>query len=161
MSATITHSISHGSFTIERVFPGVTPMRVFEAFSTPQGKAAWFAAPEGQWEPIERVFEFRVGGRERLFGRWASGDTTDFDARYHDIVPGERIVYAYDMWHQGRKLSVSLATIEFKPDGQGTRLIMTEQGAFLDGYDDAGSRERGTRILLDRLGDAVTAPACG
>jgi hypothetical protein len=29
---------------------------------------------------------------------------------------------------------------------------MTEQGAFLDGYDDAGSRERGSNFLLDALG---------
>jgi uncharacterized protein YndB with AHSA1/START domain len=151
MSETLTRSISHGSFTIERTFDGVTPMRVFEAFSTPQGKAAWFAAPQGEWEPLERIFDFRVGGRERLWGRWKSGDETDFDARYFDIVAGERIVYAYDMWHQGRKLSVSLATIEFKPAAGGTLFRMTEHGAFLDGYDDAGSRERGTIDLVGQL----------
>jgi len=32
---------------------------------------------------------------------------------------------------------------------------MTEQGAFLDGYDDAGSRERGTQQLLDALGASL------
>jgi hypothetical protein len=41
-----------------------------------------------------------------------------------------------------------------KPKGAGTRLVVTEKGAFLDGYDDAGSRERGTGLLLDRLGVA-------
>ena len=145
------HSVVHGSFAIERIFPGVTPKRVYDAFATPEGKAAWFAAPEGQWEPLERIFDFRVGGRERLHGRWASGDETDFDAKYFDIVPGERIIYAYDMWHQGRKLSVSLATIEFKPAAGGTLYRMTEHGAFLDGYDDARSRERGTIDLVDQL----------
>ncbi len=30
-----------------------------------------------------------------------------------------------------------------------TRLLVAEQGAFLDGYDDAGSREHGTGQLLD------------
>jgi hypothetical protein len=49
------------------------------------------------------------------------------------------------------KISVSLATIEFEPAGGGTKLILTEQGAFLDGYDDAGSRERGTGGLLAAL----------
>jgi len=33
----------------------------------------------------------------------------------------------------------------------GTRMSVTEQGAFLDGYDDAGSRERGTGSLMDQL----------
>ena len=41
--------------------------------------------------------------------------------------------------------------MEFLPAGSATRLIVTEQGAFLDGYDDAGSREQGTRWLLDKL----------
>jgi hypothetical protein len=36
---------------------------------------------------------------------------------------------------------------------------MTEQGAFLDGYDDAGSREHGTAILLDRVGASLVEPA--
>ncbi len=52
------------------------------------------------------------------------------------------------------KISVSLATVEFKPAGSGTRLVFTEQGAFLDGHDDAGSREQGSRSLLDKLGTA-------
>ena len=39
-----------------------------------------------------------------------------------------------------------------KANGTGTRLVMTEQGAFLDGYDDAGSREHGSNLLLDALG---------
>jgi uncharacterized protein YndB with AHSA1/START domain len=152
MSETIARSISHGAFTIDRTFPGVTPARVFEAFATPEGKAAWFAAPDGEWETIERIFDFRVGGRERLKGRWKSGTVTDFDAKFFDIVPGERIVYAYDMWHNERKLSVSLATFEFKPaPGGATQFRMNEQGAFLDGYDDAGSREEGSIQLVGQL----------
>ena len=50
---------------------------------------------------------------------------------------------------------MSLATIEFKPAGKGTRLVLTEQGVFLDGYDDAGSREHGTGHLLDALGASL------
>jgi hypothetical protein len=33
--------------------------------------------------------------------------------------------------------------------------MVTEQGAFLDGYDDAGSREDGTSHLLDALGASL------
>ncbi len=33
---------------------------------------------------------------------------------------------------------------------------MTEQGAFLDGFDDTGSREHGTAKLLEALGAALT-----
>ncbi len=50
-----------------------------------------------------------------------------------------------------RRISVSLATVEFKPAGSGTRLTFTEQGVFLDGYDEPAAREHGTRALLDKL----------
>jgi uncharacterized protein YndB with AHSA1/START domain len=76
---------------------------------------------------------------------------TDFQAHYLDIVPLRRIVYAYNMHVNEKKISVSLATIQFESLNKGTRLIVTEQGAFLDGYDDAGSRERGTGSLMDAL----------
>jgi uncharacterized protein YndB with AHSA1/START domain len=42
-----------------------------------------------------------------------------------------------------------------KAKGTGTRFVMTEQGAFLDGYDDAHSRERGSNFLLDALGNSL------
>ncbi len=51
---------------------------------------------------------------------------------------------------------LSLATVEMKAKGAGTLLVVTEQGAFLDGYDDVGRREHGTGFLLDRLGASLT-----
>lgn len=48
-----------------------------------------------------------------------------------------------------------LATPQLEPAGRGTRLKVAEQGAFLDGFDDAGSREHGTGKLLDALGASL------
>jgi hypothetical protein len=56
-----------------------------------------------------------------------------------------------------RKVSVSIATFEFRDSGTGTKLIMTEQGAFLDGYDDNGRRQQGSLELMDKLGDFLKA----
>jgi len=151
-------TVTHASFTLKRTYPA-TPARVFDAFATPEAKARWFAGTEA-WTERERKFDFRVGGQERLVGAWAGGKVSAFDARYYDIVPGERIVYAYEMHIDGTRISVSLATVEFKPSGSGgTQLVVTEQGAFLDGYDDAGSREAGTASLLDRLGASLLQQA--
>ena len=50
---------------------------------------------------------------------------------------------------------MSLATMQLKAEGRKTTLMVTEQGAFLDGYDDAGSREQGTGHLLDALGASL------
>jgi uncharacterized protein YndB with AHSA1/START domain len=143
-----------GAFTIRRKLKA-SPARVFAAFASIEAKRAWFAAPGGEWTQVERSLDFRVGGRERLVGLWGSGRTTDFDAVYQDIVPGRRIVYSYAMHLNNVRISVSLATIEFAPDGEGTKLTVSEHGAFLDGYDDAGAREKGTGSLLDRLGTSL------
>ena len=146
-------SATHATFTVERIYDAA-PARVFAAWSTKEAKARWFAGGE-EWTEIERSFDFRIGGSEHASGAWRNGTVTRFDSRYHDIVPNERIVYAYDM-HLGEKhISISLATVEFKPAGTGTRLILTEQGVYLDGYDDAGAREQGTGVLLDRLAAAL------
>lgn len=146
-------SAVHATFCIQRTYPA-PPQRAFAAWATAEAKAQWFDGPEG-FECYERSLDFRPGGSERLWGKHPGGRVSDFQARYFDVIENQRIVYAYDMYSDGQKLSVSLATIEFKADGQGTRLIMTEQGAFLDGYDDAGSREHGTNWLLYNLGAAL------
>ena len=56
------------------------------------------------------------------------------------------------MYIGDRRISVSLATIQFQPGAGGTRMTLTEQGAFLDGLDDPGEREHGTNVLMDALG---------
>jgi len=50
-----------------------------------------------------------------------------------------------------RDSTVSSVVHGFESLNKGTRLIVTEQSAFLDGYDDAGSRERGTGSVMDAL----------
>ena len=147
-------SVVHGAFHLERTYDA-TAEQVYRALSDETAKNRWFYGPKG-WRPIERFMDFRVGGRERAKGQFEGGVTTTFDAIYHDIVPRERIVYTYEMHLDERKISVSLATLQIKPAGQGrTTLLVDEQGAFLDGYDDAGSRERGTGNLLDKLGASL------
>ena len=94
-------------------------------------------------------------------GVWPGGKVSAFDGLYHDIVADQRIVYSHAMQLDDVRISVSLATVEFKPAGAGVRLIFTEQAAFLDGYDDAGSREHGTGALLDKLGAELQRAAAG
>lgn len=148
------HNTHHASFVIERRYDAPLS-QIFRAFADPALKARWFAGPEG-WERGECEFDFRVGGRERSTGGPPGEPTHCFDAVYQDIVPNQRIVYSYDMHLGDKRISVSLTTIELGPAGTGTRLVFTEQGVFLDGYDDAASREQGTRWLLDKLDQALS-----
>ena len=140
-------SVVHGIFTLRRSF-AAPPAVVFRALTDKDAKARWFT---GDFVTLEREMDVRPGGRERLQGRWPSGLVTTFDAVYFDVVPDERLVYSYEMRLDDRKISVSLATMQIEAEPGGARLTVTEQGAFLDGYDDSGSRERGTGSLLDKL----------
>jgi uncharacterized protein YndB with AHSA1/START domain len=151
-------SVKHASFTVERDYDA-PPSRVWRAWSDRDEKAAWFSGPE-DWDTPEFELDFRVGGREYSRGTSPDGATFTYEATYRDIVPGERFVYAYDMYNGERRISVSLGTVELAPAGDGTRLIYTEQGAMLDGLDTIEERQRGTIELLDALGRVLAeAPA--
>ena len=147
----VERSAVHGTFTIERRYDAA-PARAFAAWATIEAKARWFIGPPGAWTLLRRELEFRVGGEEILSGVLKSGVVTTFIGHYRDIVSCERLIYSYDVFHDQRLLSVSLATVEFKPAAAGTRLVFTEQAAFLDGFQDGGGRENGTGAHLDRLG---------
>jgi uncharacterized protein YndB with AHSA1/START domain len=149
------HSMIHDTFVIERTYPA-TPSQVFAAFASEEAKN-W--GDTGDLEPVEgeqagpTEFDFRVGGRER-FSHKREGTTYRYDATYYDIVPDQRLVYTYEMYADDVRFSVSLATIEFDKNGEGTTLTWTEQGVFLDGFDgpEAGAlRKGGTAQMLDLL----------
>ncbi len=150
-------SVTHATFTIERHY-AATPARVFRAWSQSEAKARWFVGPD-DWRKSDHRMEFRIGGREHVSGGPPGGPIHSFDAIYQDIVPDERIIYAYEMHMDDTRISVSLATVEMRPEDKGTTLVFTEQGAFLDGYDIPGDRERGTKDLLDNLGAELTRQA--
>lgn len=142
-------SIVHGTFTVERSFTHA-PAKVFAAWAKPEQKRQWFGAPDDT-NPTH-AFDFRVGGREYSEGKM--GDSTyTFEVRYQDIIPDTRIVYTYDMTMNGERISVSLATLQITPNGNGgSKVVLREDGAFLDGLDDYKLREEGTNYLMDQLG---------
>ena len=75
-------------------------------------------------------------------------------------MPDQRIVYSYEMYADGARISVSVTTIEFAKSGDGTALTWTEQGAYLDGIDGPQApamRKEGTAEMLDGLTRYLTA----
>jgi uncharacterized protein YndB with AHSA1/START domain len=146
-------STEHDTFVIERNYTA-SPARVFSAWADPIIKAQWFSGPD-DWVKLSHKADFRVCGHERLVIGPPGGVVHKSDCCYQDIVPAQRIIYTYDMHLDDVRISVSLATVEFKPAPGGTLLIFTEQGVFLDGADSAATREQGTHALLDKLGTAL------
>ena len=147
-------STAHDTFVIERVYPA-SPARVFRAFSSLEELNAWRSChPGARFE-----MDFREGGRELYCGGSEGGPVYRVETLYHDIVPNCRFVRSYEMHADDVRLSVSLQTVEFKPEGTGTRLVFTEQGVFLDGHDVPAHRAHGTGIALDQLAELLSREA--
>jgi uncharacterized protein YndB with AHSA1/START domain len=150
MSEVTTRSIEHATFVLERTYPA-TRERVFAAFSDKELKARWFSDgnPATQWD-----FDFREGGQEYNSGEFM-GQIHAFDATYLEIIEDERIVWAYNMYVGGVKLSSSLTVVELTPVDGGTKLTFTETGAFYDGHEEPKLRETGSGDILDALGESL------
>ena len=142
-------STTHSTFVIERDYDA-SAARVFAAWADKSAKGQWFGPSEG-----EHQLDFREGGREHLLAD-VHGAIYTYDALYEDIVLDERIVFTYNMHRDGKRMSVSVTTVELLPAaGDRTSLRYTEQGVFLDGEDTPEAREEGTKEILDKLGEAL------
>ena len=142
-------TVAHDTFVIERIYP-VPVTQVFGAWADPMLKARWFA---GSADALGAGYDldFRVGGREVNRAGPPGGPVYTYQSEFHDIVPEQRIIYTYEMYADETRISVSVATVQFRSRDATTQLVLTEQGVFLDGHDTAAQREEGTRILLDSL----------
>jgi uncharacterized protein YndB with AHSA1/START domain len=147
-------TVAHDTFVIERIYD-VPVKQVFEAWADPLLKARWFA---GSADALGAGYDldFRIGGREVSRGGPPGGPVYTYESRFHDIVPDQRIVYTYEMYADDARISVSVATIEFRSEAATTRLVLTEQGVFLDDRDTAAQREEGTRSFLESLATALS-----
>jgi uncharacterized protein YndB with AHSA1/START domain len=148
-------TIVHETITLERHYDA-TPERVFRAFADPEAKAMWFPSAPAHWiAHSESTFEFREGGLEASATGPAGGEPYHYTARYHDIVPDQRIIFSYEMTYAGQRISVSIQSIDLYPEDSGTRLVLTDQGAYLDGRDTAQQRRGGIEPQLDQLAKAL------
>jgi uncharacterized protein YndB with AHSA1/START domain len=142
-------SVTHATFRIERVYDA-KPAEVFAAYADPEARRRWFVEGEG-WEVESCHLDFRQGATERSTFRFRGGPLVSNDTTYFDIVENQRFVFAYTMVVGDNRISASLSTVELIPEGDGTRHIYTEQGAYLDGYDKVEQREAGCRQLYEAL----------
>jgi uncharacterized protein YndB with AHSA1/START domain len=148
-------SVTHGTFVIERNFPA-TPERVFDAFADPVKKRRWFSEEEESGAG-EFKMDFRAGGAERKTFASKQGVVFTNHTIYQDILPNRHIVFVYTMSMGDKRFSSSQATVEFLPDGKGTHLIFTEQGAYLEGADGPEMRKGGWQILIEQLARTLEA----
>jgi uncharacterized protein YndB with AHSA1/START domain len=146
--------ILHNTFVIERNFPW-RPARVFSAFAQPALKRRWYAEG-GEHELQEFQMDFRAGGSEQFRYRFKeghpiAGSVIANESIYQDIETEKRIVMTSRMSLNGKPIVVMLATFEFVPSENGTDVVLTHQGTYIDWPDGVKMIEMGWTHLIERL----------
>lgn len=152
-------TVTCSTFIIERTLSAL-PNEVFAAFADVTLKTRMLASSDDEQvgEALAHSeFDFRIGGRERFEFVEEDGRKMSYDALYYDIVPDQRVVYSYEMYAGESRISVSVASIELLEVATSTKLIWTEQGAFLDGLDTSELREGGTSWMIDNMAEYFDA----
>jgi uncharacterized protein YndB with AHSA1/START domain len=150
--------VVHSTFVVERSFPK-PPETVFAAFSDPAKARRWYG--EGDGHNLEEfTSDFRVGGaltqRYKLkAGTPVAGMTINNQSRFQEIVPNQRIVTASTMDLETKRILASQVTIELLPNGSGTDLILTQQGAFFESGLTPEMLEAGWKGLMEKLAAEV------
>lgn len=143
----------HTDFVIEREF-AATPTAVFQAWADPQAKRRWSDCHAEH--TTEYHLDFRPFGHETHRVVYPDGRVQHIEKVFFDIEEARRIVFAYDIQIDARRLCVSLVTVEFFASPRGTRMVYTEQLAYLDGHEDLAQRVRGTEEGFERLALALS-----
>ena len=137
---------------------------MFAAWASQAAKAQWFGPDDDSGAvPVteEHSLDFRVGGRERITGAIPNGPRFEYDAVYADIVENTRVDLV--LRHaSGRPADLRLGrhARAHRRCPAARKLVLTEQGAYLDGLDTNDQRRQGTEDLLDKLGEFLAPLRC-
>ena len=150
-------AVKFDSFEMDEAF-ACPVQKLFAAFTDPVTKRAWYAdgAHAETHETLEYALDPQVGGKEVF--RLALNDKTPMPGLEIEMV-GECVarvdnallVYASRMSARGQVVSITNEAFEFTADGAGSRLRLTQQGAYLEGSDGPELRRRGHEQLLSDL----------
>jgi uncharacterized protein YndB with AHSA1/START domain len=106
------------------------PADVFDAWTRPEVLQRWWAAGP-DWTSPGCDVDLRVGGRYVLRMRdAATGDVHVVEGEYREIDRPRRLVYTWG-WQDADGApagDVSVVTVEFGADGDGTRVVLEHRG---------------------------------
>lgn len=149
--------VNHDTIVFERIYEA-SPDRVFDAFAQPEARMRW-GVPSANVELVYDQADFRVGGLD--IGRCGPRGNLVYriETHYADIVPQRRIVYSEVVFQDENRLCFGLITVEFQPEGSGTRLVLTDQVAAFGGASMIAGHKAGHAGALDNLAIELRRPA--
>jgi uncharacterized protein YndB with AHSA1/START domain len=139
----------HATLIFERIIPA-TADQVFAAYADVDKRKKW-GAPSDKTALIYDQADFREGGEDAFRCGSKSNPNIHGATRYLDVVANRRIVSTETVSVDGRRLCVSLSTLELNPDGDHTKLKSTIQLISFVGQDMVRGHENGTNASLDNL----------
>ena len=139
----------HATLAFERMIPAPCN-QVFAAYADVDKRKKW-GAPSDNTALIYDQADFREGGEDAFRCGSRSSPNIHGATRYLDVVANRRIVSTETVSVDGRRLCVSLSTLEFNPDGDHTKLKSTIQLISFVGQDIVRGHENGTNASLDNL----------
>ena len=122
-----------GQIRISRNY-GVTPEKVWRAWTDPQALRLWFGPEEIVSVPIAEV-DLRVGGRFRVAMLANDGETHDVSGTYLEVVPNRKLVFSW-AWRSTPERE-SRVTLSIEPDAEGCELVLLHEQFFDEAARDA------------------------
>lgn len=143
------NQVLHETIVMERTYQAGID-RVFAAFADPEARAKW-SAPSDTAVLIYDEADFTTGGRD-LFRCGAKSDPKYHgETRYLHIAPAKHIVSSETIDADGKRLSASLATVQFTGNTAKTKLTLTVQVAAFEGRDMIEGTRFGHNAALNNL----------
>lgn len=144
-----TEKTTHATLVFEREI-NATVEKVFAAFADAKARSEW-SAPSDTAVVIYDREDFREGGEDHFRCGPKANPNIYGTTPYLEIIPNKRIVSSETIVMAGRRLCVSLATLELTASGKKTKLKSTSQIASFIGQDMIRGHEQGNNGSLNSL----------
>ena len=142
-------TIAHATIVMERTY-SASASRVFAAWADVEARKRW-SSPADNIRIEYEAADFREGGRD--VSRCIEPGNADYVATvtYIDIQKDQRIVFAEDVTHGGKRVSAALISMVLTPQVSATHLALTLQIASFDGAGMEQGYQFGWSAALDNL----------
>jgi uncharacterized protein YndB with AHSA1/START domain len=144
----------HVTITLERYYPAPVE-RVFPEFADPVARSRW-SAPSNDVLIYDEA-DFRQGGRDVFRCGPPADPKFRGETTYHVIVPNQRVVSSETVDADGKRLAVSLMTLDFESAGDGSTVTLTVQIVSLVGPGMFEGYESGYQSALEGLSSHLAA----